>query len=328
MITAISVTHTTYTTSTPGNPGAQAETAGARDRELRAAPGSDNTATQSSSQQDSTSANTSGLPAEQRVSASQRSSDVDQRVLNELAARDREVRNHERAHQAAGGNLTGSASYVYQQGPDGQRYAIGGEVSIQAPVRTGDPQDDLANAQTILRAALAPAEPSTQDLRVAASARSLVASAQAELLEARVDEVAGRDTVEGDTQRSDAAERRGDGVANSDRSEDVDQALQGTRSDRAVHDGVDSFVTESGGGDEQVLSVADRFEQRLAEREQNLALLEQRQSESERRAERITEYQQNMAELHQRLAEVNQMLAQSGVLDVEYLVGSYINDNA
>lgn len=325
MITAISTTHTTYTTGTPGNPGAQAEIADARNRELRTAASSDNTGTQASTSSDPN-AQSSGLPAEQRVSAGQRVSDADRQLINELASRDREVRNHERAHQAAGGNLTGSAGYTYQLGPDGRRYAVGGEVSISAPVPSGDAKADLEKAQTILRAALAPAEPSTQDLRVAASARSLAADAQAELVTERARQA--NETVEssGDSeQQEDIVESQGREPVDS--RPDAPATPQTTRNDSSSSpaDATRSAVDQA---DETTLSVAERFEQRRDEEEQNRALREQQQIESEQRAQRLAEYQQDMAQLQQRLAEVNQMLAQAGVLDAEYLVGSYINDNA
>ena len=55
----------------------------------------------------------------------------DLRVIGELQTRDRAVHSHEMAHMAAGAGLvTRSASYTYQTGPDGQRYAVGGEVGI------------------------------------------------------------------------------------------------------------------------------------------------------------------------------------------------------
>ena len=44
---------------------------------------------------------------------------------------DREERQHEQAHlSAAGGHARGGPSYQYETGPDGKRYAVGGEVSI------------------------------------------------------------------------------------------------------------------------------------------------------------------------------------------------------
>lgn len=107
--------------------------------------------------------------------------EAQKRQLDQLKARDREVRAHEAAHKSAAGSVArGSASFDYQTGPDGNRYAVGGEVSIDSG-RTGDPQKDLAKAQTIRRAALAPATPSAQDRRVAAQAAVIEAEAQQEL---------------------------------------------------------------------------------------------------------------------------------------------------
>ena len=99
----------------------------------------------------------------------------------ELKARDREVRAHEAAHQAVGGQYAGSISYVYERGPDGAQYAVGGEVSIStSPVR-GDPQATIDKMRVVRAAALAPAEPSSQDRAVAAEAMQLMLQAQAEL---------------------------------------------------------------------------------------------------------------------------------------------------
>ncbi|WP_375183387.1 putative metalloprotease CJM1_0395 family protein, partial [Marinobacter sp.] len=50
--------------------------------------------------------------------------------LSELKARDREVRAHESAHQAVGGQYAGSVSYTYQRGPDGAQYAVGGDAPV------------------------------------------------------------------------------------------------------------------------------------------------------------------------------------------------------
>ncbi|MEH6561766.1 MAG: putative metalloprotease CJM1_0395 family protein, partial [Marinobacter sp.] len=45
--------------------------------------------------------------------------EVELRELTELKARDREVRAHEAAHQATGGQHAGAMSLTYQRGPDG-----------------------------------------------------------------------------------------------------------------------------------------------------------------------------------------------------------------
>lgn len=104
--------------------------------------------------------------------------------LQALKARDQEVKNHEMAHlSAAGGLATGGASFQYQQGPDGVRYAVGGEVGIDTSPVPGDPAATLNKAEQIRRAALAPANPSPQDQRVAAKAAAMAARARAELVE-------------------------------------------------------------------------------------------------------------------------------------------------
>jgi len=111
---------------------------------------------------------------------------AEQRQLEELKARDREVRAHEQAHLAAAGSLaTSGASFTYQRGPDGQRYAVGGEVSIGSAHVAGDPEATLQRAQQIRRAALAPANPSAQDRSVAVNASATVIEARAELAELR-----------------------------------------------------------------------------------------------------------------------------------------------
>ncbi|NOZ54295.1 MAG: hypothetical protein GXP08_14385 [Gammaproteobacteria bacterium] len=103
--------------------------------------------------------------------------------INKLSARDREVRAHEAAHKAAGGQLTGAAQFDYQQGPNNKRYAVGGEVSIDTSKITGNPQATLLKAAQIRVAALAPANPSAQDRVVASQASIMAAEAQTELRE-------------------------------------------------------------------------------------------------------------------------------------------------
>jgi len=101
-------------------------------------------------------------------------------MIRELQTRDREVRAHEAAHQAAGGALTGGASYTFQTGPDGKRYAIGGEVSV-ALSTSDDPRETIARMAQVRASALAPADPSSQDRAVAAAAAAISARAQVEL---------------------------------------------------------------------------------------------------------------------------------------------------
>ena len=99
-----------------------------------------------------------------------------QEEVKDLEARDREVRTHEAAHQAAAGGLGGGASFEYETGPDGKSYAIGGEVPIDMSAgRT--PEETIRRARQVRAAALAPADPSPQDMAVAAAASQMEAAA-------------------------------------------------------------------------------------------------------------------------------------------------------
>jgi len=103
--------------------------------------------------------------------------------VTELKARDAEVRVHEAAHAASAGGLGGRPSLEYATGPDGHRYAVSGEVSIDmSPGRT--PQETVTRARTIRAAATAPASPSAQDMAVASAAARMEAEAQREILQA------------------------------------------------------------------------------------------------------------------------------------------------
>lgn len=102
--------------------------------------------------------------------------------IRALKARDLEVRQHEAAHQAAGGAHTGSATYTYERGPDGKMYAVGGEVSVDTSVISGDPQATVQKMRSIYAAAMAPKDPSGQDRQVAAQAMAQMIQAQLELL--------------------------------------------------------------------------------------------------------------------------------------------------
>ena len=69
--------------------------------------------------------------------------------IEQLKARDREVRAHEMAHLAAAGGLAMSgATFTYQRGADGASYAIGGEVKIDTSSGS-TPEETIRKAQTI-----------------------------------------------------------------------------------------------------------------------------------------------------------------------------------
>lgn len=105
-----------------------------------------------------------------------------QQQLQKLQSRDTEVRAHEAAHVAAGGQyVTSGPTYTYQRGPNGRFYAIGGEVGLDVSAIPANPQATLDKAEVIQRAALAPAQPSPQDLQVAANAARLASKARIDI---------------------------------------------------------------------------------------------------------------------------------------------------
>ncbi|WP_061242725.1 putative metalloprotease CJM1_0395 family protein [Ectopseudomonas composti] len=105
--------------------------------------------------------------------------------ITDLVQRDREVRTHEQAHAAVGGQYAGAPTYSFKRGPDGQRYAVSGEVGIDTSPVPNDPEATLRKMEIVLRAALAPIEPSPQDMRVASLAQAQAAQARVELAELR-----------------------------------------------------------------------------------------------------------------------------------------------
>ncbi|MEM9629740.1 MAG: putative metalloprotease CJM1_0395 family protein [Pseudomonadota bacterium] len=118
--------------------------------------------------------------------------EAEEKQVKELAKRDREVRAHEQAHARVGGAYASAPTYTFQQGPDGKRYAIGGEVQIDT-AKERSPEATIRKMQIVIRAATAPAEPSSQDLKVAQQARSQLSEAQAELRQQKAKELKGED---------------------------------------------------------------------------------------------------------------------------------------
>ncbi|OBP13254.1 hypothetical protein A5320_19595 [Rheinheimera sp. SA_1] len=117
----------------------------------------------------------------QQNAAQQRQEAAEQRELAELKKRDAEVKAHEAAHSSVGGQLASGPSYSFDLGPDGQQYAVGGEVQIDLSPVPGDPQATIIKMQQVKAAALAPSEPSSADRQVAAEAARRITEAQAEL---------------------------------------------------------------------------------------------------------------------------------------------------
>ncbi|MCH6257321.1 hypothetical protein MLD52_12245 [Puniceicoccaceae bacterium K14] len=113
--------------------------------------------------------------------------DAEKEQVRKLEARDAEVRAHEQAHLAAAGSLArGGPTYVYQTGPDGKNYAIGGSVKIDtSPGKT--PEETKEKAAQIRASALAPGDPSSQDIKVAAAASTMALNAESEATEEEPD---------------------------------------------------------------------------------------------------------------------------------------------
>ena len=126
---------------------------------------------------------------EQVVSVIQESSETnaeglteeEQKQVLELKQRDQEVRAHEQAHKNVAGPYAGAISYDTVTGPDGQQYAIGGSVQIDTSPIPNNPRATIQKLEVVIRAALAPADPSPEDFAVARSAQSGLQQARNEL---------------------------------------------------------------------------------------------------------------------------------------------------
>lgn len=87
-----------------------------------------------------------------------------------------EIYAHELAHKAAGGSLAGAI--VIERNSDGIPFA--GHVDIKMPsLNPNNPDKTINDANTVIRSAMAPSDPSDQDYRVAAHAQSIKMQAQA-----------------------------------------------------------------------------------------------------------------------------------------------------
>ena len=109
----------------------------------------------------------------------------EQQVI-ELKQRDAEVRAHEQAHASIGGKYASQPKYEYERGPDGRKYAVSGEVSIDIS-KVSTPEETILKAEQVKAAALAPAEPSVQDLKVATQATQIALEARSEIASEKVE---------------------------------------------------------------------------------------------------------------------------------------------
>lgn len=86
-----------------------------------------------------------------------------------------EIFAHELAHKNAGGSLAGSI--VIEKNSQG--IPVGGHVDIKMPtLDPTNPQKTIEHADTVIKSALAPADPSEQDYKVASRARAIKSQAQ------------------------------------------------------------------------------------------------------------------------------------------------------
>lgn len=114
---------------------------------------------------------TTDIASEQKIQAQ----------IQKLKTREQEVIAHEAAHVSIGGQYAGNANYEYTTGPDGKKYITGGEVSIDVSEEK-KPEDTIKKMEQVKKAALAPAEPSDVDRKIAAKAEQLINKANAEIL--------------------------------------------------------------------------------------------------------------------------------------------------
>lgn len=103
-------------------------------------------------------------------------------LINELKIIDKTVKAHENAHVAAGGQyITSGAQLGYTTGPDGKKYATSGEVGIDTS-ELKDPQATIHKMNIVRGAALAPVDPSAQDISVASNATMKISQAGAKII--------------------------------------------------------------------------------------------------------------------------------------------------
>lgn len=106
---------------------------------------------------------------------------ADQQEVEKLAKIDEEVKAHEEAHRRAGGHLANFPRFTQVKGPDGKDYTVQGEVVILNK-EGNSPEENIAIARSIQRAALAPENPSSKDRQVALQAQRMEENARQEII--------------------------------------------------------------------------------------------------------------------------------------------------
>ncbi len=184
---------------------------------------------------------------------------AEKQVIRNLEIRDKEVRTHEMAHAAVGGAYTGSPSYSYEIGPDGKKYAVEGEVAVDLTPVAGDPKETIAKMKKVQAAALAPASPSAQDTRVAASAASIIAEAQAELIALNSEDAEVKPTAGNLYRDKEVLAQENDSFENNESSKAFDRQIQQTLSSQdAIVPSRSTAVDERAGRIEQFYSTINQ----------------------------------------------------------------------
>ncbi|WP_342455078.1 putative metalloprotease CJM1_0395 family protein [Shewanella septentrionalis] len=133
---------------------------------------------------------------EQEIQAQEKAQAQQQQQLDSLKARDSEVKAHEHAHATVGGQYAQSPSFKYEKGADGQRYATDGEVQIDVSAVGGDPLATINKMKQVYAAAMAPVDPSSADIRVAAEALQKMNEAKLKLAEERQQQIVDLQTTQ------------------------------------------------------------------------------------------------------------------------------------
>lgn len=133
---------------------------------------------------------------EQAKQAQEKAQAQQQQQVDSLKARDSEVKVHEHAHATVGGQYAQSPSFKYEKGADGQRYATDGEVQIDVSAVGGDPLATINKMKQVYAAAMAPVDPSSADIRVAAEALQKMNEAKVKLAEERQQQIVDLQTTQ------------------------------------------------------------------------------------------------------------------------------------
>ncbi len=104
-----------------------------------------------------------------------------QMLLMDLKSTDLKVKLHEKSHQNAGGIYVSAPTYEYEIGPDGRQYAVSGSVNIDISKIANNPRATISKMDIVRRAALAPVDPSAEDIAVAMKASMIKTEAKQEL---------------------------------------------------------------------------------------------------------------------------------------------------